>query len=179
MCENIHTKERATVAHKTSWQRVASDLFVLKGKSYLLVVDYFSRYPEVVKLKATTSGSIIDALKGVFSRHGIPETLVSDNGPQYASQEFMEFTKLYGFAHVTSSPHFPQSNGHAERAVKTVKRLLNESKDPYMALLIYRTTPLPWCNLTPAELLMGRKLRTNLPQIQELLKPSWPYLEKF
>ena len=91
----------------------------------------------------------------------------------------MEFTKLYDFVHVTSSPHFPQSNGHAERAVQTVKRLLNELKDPYMSLLSYRTTPLHWCNLIPAELLMGRKLRTNLPQIQELLKPSWPYLETF
>ena len=92
------------------WQRVGSDLFVLNGVSYLLVVDYYSRFPEIVKLKTTTSASIIEALKTVFSRHGVPETLISDNGPQYASQEFTNFASSYKFCHVTSSPRFPQSN---------------------------------------------------------------------
>ena len=85
----------------------------------------------------------------------------------------------YDFCHVTSSPLFPQSNGHAERAVQTMKKLLKESRDPYMALLTYRTTPLPWCNLTPAGLLMGRKARGNLPQVTENLNPNWSYLEEF
>lgn len=161
------------------WQRVGTDMFALKEKNYLLVVDYFSRYPEVIKMKSTTSDSIIEALKAIFSRHGVPETVVSDNGPQYSSREFHEFAKQYSYCHVTSSPHYPQSNGQAERFVKTTKKLLSNSQDPYMALLSYRTTPLPWCNITPAELLMGRKLRTNLPQLQEQLKPDWPYLEKF
>ena len=161
------------------WQKIASDLFVLKGVNYLLVVDYFSRYPEVVKLTTTTSSSIIQALKAIFSRHGIPETVVSDNGPQYSSQEFAEFASTYDFCHVTSSPHFPQSNGQAERGVKTVKTLLADSKDPYMALLSYRTTPFPWCNLSPAQLLMGRCLRNNLPILEEQLIPKWTYLETF
>ena len=67
------------------WQRVGTDLFQLKGSTYIIVIDYFSRYPEVIKLKGTTSGHVIEALKAVFSRHGIPETVVSDNGPQYSS----------------------------------------------------------------------------------------------
>ena len=125
------------------WQRVGTDLFVLKGEHYLIVVDYFSRYPEVIKMKTTTSSSIIEALKAVFSRHGIPEKLVSDNGPQYSSQEFVSFAKQYDFCHLTSSPHFPQSNGQAERTVQTMKKLLKESRDPYMSLLTYRSTPLP------------------------------------
>ena len=125
------------------WQRVASDLFFLRGVNHLVVVDYFSRYPEVIKLKSTTSGSIVEALKAIFSQHGVLETLVSDNGPQYALQEFAEFAKSYDFCHVTSSPYFPQSNGQAERTVQTVKTL-KESSDPYMALLTYRATPLPW-----------------------------------
>jgi len=104
---------------------------------------------------------------------------VSDNGPQYTSQEFANFAESYDFCHVTSSPLFPQSNGHAERAVQTTKKLLKESRDPYMALLTYRTTPLPWCNLTPAELLMGRKVRGNLPQVTEKLNPNWSYVEEF
>jgi hypothetical protein len=74
------------------WQKVATDLFVLNGKNYLLAVDYYSRYPEVVKLNSTTSSSIISALKSIFSQHGIPETVISDNGPQYSSLEFAEFT---------------------------------------------------------------------------------------
>ena len=62
---------------------------MLNGNSYLLVADYFSRYPEVVKLKSTTSSSIIENLKSIFSRHGIPETIVSDNGPQFSSQSLV------------------------------------------------------------------------------------------
>ena len=87
------------------WQVVGSDLFELNGTSYLLVVDYLSRFPEVVKLtRNTTSSAIISLLKSIFSRHGIPEVLRSDNGPQYASEEIQEFAKQYGFKLVTSSP---------------------------------------------------------------------------
>ena len=149
------------------------------GVTYLLVVDYFSRYPEVIQLESLTSQSVIAALKSIFSRYGIPETLVSDNGPQYSSQEFAEFGSQYGFTHCTSSPHFPQGNGHAERMVKTVKQLLKESNDQYLSLLSYRATPLPWCSLSPAELLMGRQIRSDIPQTKEKLTPHWEYLEKF
>lgn len=97
----------------------------------------------------------------------------------YTSQEFSEFAKTYGFKHTTSSPYFPQSNGHAERAVLTAKKLLKGSTDPYLSLLSYRTTPLPLCGLSPAELLMGRKLRSNLPQTTESFVPQWSYLNAF
>jgi len=161
------------------WQVLGSDLFELKGDQYLLVTDYFSRYLEVVKLSSTTSSSIIRALKGIFSRFGIPEVLRSDNGPQYASTEFEGFAKEYGFRHDTSSPYYPQSNGLAERMVQTAKRLLKRSDDSYLALLSYRATPLPWCNLSPAQLLMGRCLRTTVPQTSTHLTPKWSYLEQF
>ena len=73
--------------------------------------------------------------------------------------------------HVTSSPPIPRSNGHAERSVQTVRNILRKSEDP---LLIYRSTPLPWCKLSSAEFLMGRRLRTtNLPLLPEQLKPKW------
>ena len=140
------------------WERVATDLFELKGENYLVVVDYYSRYIEVQKLKSTTSTSVVTALKELFSRHGVPSTMVSDNGPQFSSYEMKEFAESYSFTHCTSSPHYPQSNGEAERAVKTAKGLLEHSSDPHMALLSYRATPLPWCGLSPAELLMGRRL---------------------
>jgi hypothetical protein len=87
--------------------------------------------------------------------------------------------RSYGVEHVTSSPRYPQSNGQAKRTVQTVKRLLKKSKDPYLALLSYQSTPLPWCNLSPSELLMGRRLRTTLPQTVKQLIPLWPYLSEF
>ena len=85
------------------------------------MIDYFSRYVEVTKLSTTTSASVISALKSNFARHGIPDLLISDNGPQYSAKEF---AKSYEFTHKTSSPYHPQGNGEAERAVKTVKKLL-------------------------------------------------------
>ena len=103
-------------------------------------MDYYSRYIEVQKLTSLTSASVITAMKAVFSRHGIPTTVVSDNGPQYSSLEMREFAESYGFTHITSSPHYPQANGEAERAVRTAKNLLKDSLDPYMALLSYRAT---------------------------------------
>ena len=161
------------------WQVVGSDLFELRGVHYLLIVDYFSRFPEVVKISTTTSTAIIAAMKPIFSRHGFPEVLRSDNGPQYASLEMAEFLSSNNIQHATSSPHYPQSNGMAERFVQTVKRLLKQCEDLNLALLTYRATPLPWCNRSPAELLMGRCIRTSLPQTDKQLTPQWPYLEKF
>ena len=158
------------------WQVVGSDLFELHGVKYLLVADYLSRYPEVIKLTSTTGPSIVTALRAIFSRHGILEVLRTDNGPQYAAQEMAEFARQYGFQHVTSSPRYPQSNGFAERMVKTVKRLLKKSPDPYLAMMAYRATPMPWCGVSPSEMLMGRRIRTTLPQTVTQLVPKWPYL---
>ena len=115
-------------------------------------------------------------MKSIFARHGIPEVVMSDNGPQYSSYLFAEFAKNYGFNHITSSPRFPQSNGEAERAVKTVKGLLKKSTDPYLALLTYRATPLR-NGYSPSELLMNRKLRTTVPIVRNQLRPSVPDIQ--
>ena len=154
------------------WQKVATDLFYLNGATYLLTVDYFSRYPEIQRLSILSSQAVIEALKTCFSRYGIPEVVVSDNGPQYSSQEFASFVKDYDITHVTSSPRFPQSNGQAERAVQTVKKLLKDTTDVQMSLLVYRTALLPFCSLSPAELLIGRRLRSNIPIRAEDLMPD-------
>ena len=120
--------------------------------------------------------SVINHLKSTFSRHGIPEIVRSDNGPQFSSADFARFSNSFEFQHLTSSPKFPQSNGQVERMVKTVKEMMQKS---YIALLSYRATPLPWCGLSPAELSMGRKVRTTVPQTNHHLIPKWSYLEKF
>ena len=116
--------------------------------------------------------NLILHLRSIFARHGIPETVVSDNGPQYASYEFARFASEEGFTHVTSSPRYPQSNGKAERTVQTVKAMLKKSVDPYGALLAYRTTSLE-CGYSPAQLLMGRQLRTSIPVMASTLQPRW------
>ena len=141
----------------------------LDGKNYLLVVDNYSRYPEIIQLTSTTSASIIQALKVIFASHGIPEEFISNNGPQYISQEFSNFSKEYDMIHQISSPHYPRGNGLAERTVCTMKQLLKKSKDHYLALLEYRNTPMSWCQMSPAQLLMGRRLRTLLPQTDDSL----------
>ena len=123
------------------WSRLAMDLFDLKGRTYIVVVDYYSRWVELRLLEQLDSKCVINKLKSIFATHGIPETIVSDNGPQFASAAFQAFAREYGFTHTTSSPRYPQSNGEAERAVQTVKQLLKKAKDPYIALL-YRATPL-------------------------------------
>lgn len=149
------------------WKMLGTDLFHLKKDNYLLVVDYFSRYFEISKLKNTTSQSIVNHLKSIFARHGIPDTLVSEYGPQYSSSVCQTFSKDYGFRHQTSSPHYPQGNGEAERAVQTVKRLIRNATDPYLALLAYRATPLNNGSST-AELLMGENFGRLCRKIQEI-----------
>ena len=86
------------------WQKVGTDLFEWKKTDYVLVVDYYSRYIEIAKLTSSTAAGVIVHLKSIFARHGIPETVVSDNGPQYSAAAFATFSKEYGFKHVTSSP---------------------------------------------------------------------------
>ena len=112
------------------WQKVGTDLFEWRNKNFLLIVDYYSRYIEIAKLPQTTAEEVILHTKSIFARHGIPEIVFSDNGPQYTADAYEKFACDYQFEHKTSSPYFPQSNGEAERAVKTVKEMLKRSKDP-------------------------------------------------
>ena len=161
------------------WERVAADLCQLKGSVYLVVVDYFSRFIEVQEMTSTTAVNIIKVLKSMFSRYGIPAVLLTDNGPQFDCKEMRDFATAYNFTHTTSSPYYPQANGLAERSVKTIKDLLKNCGDPYLALLAYRATPLPWCHFSPAQLLMGRNIRTDVPQVKSQFIPDWSFLQKF
>jgi transposase InsO family protein len=99
------------------WSVVGGDLFQLGHQQFLIIVDYWSGFFEVQELSKVTSKTVITASKVQFARHGIPDTLISDNGPQFASAEFAQFTNEWQIEHRTSSPHYPQSNGCAENAV--------------------------------------------------------------
>lgn len=158
------------------WAKVGTDLVHYKNNDYMLCVDYYSKYPEMSKLNDQSSASTINALKSMFARHGLPDEVMSDNGPQYSSHEFAQFADQWEFKHTTISPGYSQSNGQVERTVQTIKdmfrKLEDEDGDPYLALLNYRNTPLDGVGKSPAQLLMSRRLKTRLPQKSTLLKPE-------
>ena len=138
------------------WEMVGEDLFVLERQSFLIAVDYFSGYFEVQDMSSTTSTRVITVLKSWYSRHGIPMTLISDNGPPFNSEDFEAFSVEWDFHHVT---YQAKSNGRAENAVKTCKSLLIKARadkcDPLMALLEWRNTPSEGMNASPVQLLIS------------------------
>ncbi|CAK1583539.1 unnamed protein product [Parnassius mnemosyne] len=158
------------------WAKVGTDLFQIKGVDYLLLVDYYSKFFEIEKLQCTTSPSIIETLKNIFCRQGIPNVVMSDCGPQFSSSLFRQFSLEWNFKHITSSPRYPQSNGQIERMVQTVKNIILKSKedgvDYRLALLEYLNTPLENNISSPAELLQSRKFRSMLPKLDHTLKPK-------
>ena len=154
------------------WAKIGTDLFEMNSHHYLCTVDCYSKWVEVDQLENQSSKATVNALKKHFSRYGIPDEVVSDNGPQFGAAEFAEFAKDYEFAHTTTSPHYPQSNGQIERAVQTTKNLMSKSVDINKALLSYRTTPLDTIYQSPGQLMMGRRLKTTLPTTAELLRPQ-------
>lgn len=160
----------------TPWSVVATDLFDCLGSKYVVVVDYYSEFFEIEKLEPdSTSATVIENISKIFSVHGIPDKVISDNGPQYSGHEFSKFASDFGFHHCTSSPLYPQANGMAEKAVQTAKRLLKkcdeDNKSFYLALLNLRNSPRDEVTGSPAQRLFGRRTRTRLPTTSALLKP--------
>lgn len=154
-----------------AWFRVGVDIFLFGGSTYIVAYDAHSNFPEVQQLRDTTASTSIAALSAMFARYGVPLEVCTDNGPQFSSYEFAEFARKYDFSHVTSSPHYPQSNGLAEKGVQIVKRLLKKSQDSgedfWLGLLAYRSTPLE-DGRSPGELLQGRRLRSNVPDFGDV-----------
>ena len=155
--------------------RVGVDYFTLLDQDYLLIVDYFSKFPEVIPVSSKTAEATIKCMKTTFSRHGIPNTVVADNMP-FNSTQFRALSRQWSFTISTSSPNYPQSNGLIERNVQTIKRLLRKAIDSNtitdLTLLEYRNTPISGMELSPSQLLMSRRLRSNLPMTAPLLMPT-------
>ena len=151
------------------WSKVATDIFHFKSKSYLLVVDYISRFPIVRQLKSMSTQHITKHFRLIFSEYGWLDTLVSDNGPCYVAEMFTNLMKEYAVNLITSSPHYPQSKGLAENFVQIVKNLFYKAKDEgtdiYKCLMIYCHTPLESMSKSPMQMLQQRSARSQLPML--------------
>ena len=137
------------------------------GKTLMVIVDAHSKWLEASIVSSPSAEQAIRVLRHVFSTHGLPEVLVSDNGSAFTSAQFQTFVKLNGFRHVKSAPYHPASNGLAERAVQTVKEALKKTTGDLETRLArflfqYRLTPHSTTGQPPAELLMGRRPRSHL-----------------
>lgn len=152
-------------------------LFHHKRRDYIIGVNYYSWFPEILSLESTSTAAVITVVENCFACFGIPDIVRTSNGSQFASQKFADFAKKYGFQHARSS-WFPQSNGKVECMVCTVKDFLYKSDDPYLALLSYRNTP-GGTGASPAQLLMGRRLQIHLPILSVRLATKIPSCQSF
>ena len=160
------------------WDVVGADIGVLNGKSFLVIIDGYSSYPIYKLLPTTDSSAVIRVMKDVFAMFGSPGTLKTDGGPQFASEQFRQFAKDYDFNHVLFSPTYAQSNGLAEIGIKVVKHITEKSPgDPFKALQAYRAAP-NGSGYSPAQLFLGRRIKTTLPVPAELLRPVVPDIDE-
>jgi hypothetical protein len=156
------------------WEHLGVDLLgpLPNGESILVAVDYYSRYFEATVLRSTRSQQVIQALEDMFTTHGLPISITTDNGPQFISKEFTEFIQEEGIEHHFITPLWPQANGEVERQNRTMMKAIRaaqvEGKDWKRELnkflFAYRTTPHQTTGVAPAELMFKRKLRTKLPE---------------
>ncbi|CAD6184352.1 unnamed protein product [Caenorhabditis auriculariae] len=181
---SLHSKSPRKVplqpwpAPERVWQRIHIDFAGPdQGQWYLVVVDAKSKYPEVKIVHSISAANTVKVLKEIFARNGYPETIVSDNGTQFTSQQFADMCQNGHIQHIRTAPYCPQSNGQAERFVDTLKRALKKLQKGEekisenilnQFLMIYRRTPLTVLQgKSAAQIHLGRQLRTEL----DALKP--------
>ena len=158
------------------FQRVATYFFQLAGKDYLLAVDYFSKWSCVVEMSSNTSAATIKELDKIFIDFGVPEVLLSDNGPQFGSAKFRVFADKLSLSHLASSPFYPESNGMSERSVQAVKsafvKCIEDGRSLQDTLRAIWSTPVGNSLPSPSVLLQSQNLPGSLPFVTESLKPQ-------
>ena len=144
------------------WSKLASNIFYFEGDSYLLIVDYTSRFPIIWKLSSMTGKAIAHHMQAIFAEYRWPNTLVTDNRNCYTSKEFQMLMQSMSVNHINSCPHCPQSNGLAEKFVGIINNLFHKAKDegqsPYTALMVYRNTPINGTLQSPMQIYKVDKL---------------------
>ena len=152
------------------WQHLGADIAEYEGKAYLVVVDYYSKYIEALRMNGKKAGHVIKALREIFSRYGYPETFTAVNNP-FNSKEMDEYATKCSFRIVHTSLLYSQSNGLAEKAVGIVKGILGKGCDLNEALLVYHNTPISNFPYSPNQMILSRQVRTKLPVHPSALAP--------
>lgn len=178
ICEKFRRKNQKEPLQQHSepmypWEQVAIDIFDYGGLSYLAIVDSYSGWLCSEKLKNKSINEVINVLEGLFTKFGIPTEIRSDNVP-FNSYQFTKFANECNFKVKFSSPNYPQSNGLAEKAVSIAKNILKKNlrdgkNDYQFQILEYNVSPLQDMLLSPAQMFMGRILKTKLPISENLL----------
>ena len=174
-----------TACPSRPFEQIVSDFFQIGSHHYLIIADRFSGFLHIFySPHPPTSAFLQTHFRSVFSRYGRPDEVASDGGPQFIAHSFTQFLKRWGASHRLSLAYYPQSNGRAELAVKSAKRMLLDNADSNgsidndkvaCAVLQYHNTPLPDYPMSPAQLLFGRPLADFLPANPSAynLHPHW------
>ena len=175
-CQSTTTKTTREPLQMTNITRPGEEVSVDfadvgNGQYLLIVVDDFSRYPEVEIISSLTAKVVIHKLEGLFARWGTPKIVKSDNGSPFQSAEFANYALLSGFKHRRVTPLWPEANGDAERFVKTIKKAIRAAKverkdwhlEMYTFLRNYRATPHTSTKVPPATAMIGREINIGLP----------------
>ena len=154
------------------WSMIAQDLFTLAEEPY---IDYYSDFWEL-EVNDTSSETIIGCTKAHFAHYGIPEKVITDNGPQFRAKQYKKFAKQWGFSRVTSSPCHSQSNSKAESVVKITKGMLKnvtqDRTDINLAIFPWRNTPTKGGKYSSVQKIHSRRTHTQLPISSKLLEPK-------
>lgn len=163
------------------FQAIVMDLFYVGHHAYLACADRFTGWLILYHLEAGQNArKVVSICRTLFQNYGVPEELSSDGGPQFMSTEFQDFMKVWGVNHRLSSVAYPQSNGRAELGVKAAKRIVYGNTGPHgsldndravRAILQYRNTPIQEIGLSPAQMLLHRNLKDELPAQPAFYKP--------
>ncbi|KHJ99217.1 integrase core domain protein [Oesophagostomum dentatum] len=184
---SVKTVLNSWAAETKSWERIHTDYAgPLNGKMYLVVVDAYSKWPEVSVMSSSSTAATLRELRMLFARFRNPRVIVSDDGPQFTATEFQQFCTKQGIEHVRSPSFHPQSNGQTERFVDILKRTLHIVKEGGTTeklaefLQCYRRTPstLVSRSLSPAEIFLGRRIRMSLTLSKEPTKKTGKRSEK-
>lgn len=181
-CQLVSTPDfpepmKRTTLPSQAWQDIAMDFLgpLPSGHTFLVIIDYYSRYFEVEIMKKTTSGETIRRVKPIFARYGLPTSIRTDNGPQFASEEFRMFCAENNIEHRLTTPLWPQANGEVERQNRSLLKRLKIAQgtgDDWKEMLLdylvqYRNTPHATTGVSPGELFFKRKLRDKLPSCED------------
>ena len=158
------------------WKRIHVDFAgPFQGKMFFLVIDAHSKWPEIFRMSLTTVEETIVVLRRIFASFGLPDQLVSDNGPQFAAREFADFVSANDIRHILTAPYHPASNGAIERFVQTFKQAMKAGEGNGLSvqhrlqsfLMSYRSTPHATTGKSPASLFLGRPMCTRF----DLMRP--------